>query len=610
MPSPSVAPPDPVTRVLMELMGPGGKYAIQPVKNETDEFIAFKDLPKNFPSLIKTSLERYSDLDCLVYEGERSTYAEVQRDIEALAAALVTSFGVKKGDRVAVAMRNYPEWCVSFLAITSIGCVVVPLNGWWRENELEYGLKDSGTKVLICDQTRFERALSSTTVLGIPCVVVRADSQTIPMVHSRSHPGAVVQHYHDFLATGRALCQSGKAKDVIWRGISTITHSDLVAIMYTSGTTGHPKGVMLSDLGVLTQLNLALFMVDMQTKLNTREAHPCALCPIPLFHVTACHHNFLSSIVTGNKLVLMYKWDTTRALELIQREKVTKFSAVPTMAHDLANHPRLHEYDTSSLMAVGGGGAPVSSAVVRSVKRKFAKASPNQGYGMTELNGAVASIVGSDFLARPTSTGKPFPFVLAEIINPNNLKVLPRNTPGELVVNTPLMMVAYFNKPEATKKTIISLPERGGRWLRTGDVAKIDDDGYIYILDRIKQLVIRGGENIGTSEVEDAIYTNESVSEVAVFGLPDERLGEVVAAAVLMKPGHGGVTATELVSGLHGKLASFKIPHAKDVFFWPQGTPLPRGATGKIHKGDIKKKVLETIKRGEVRVTIQRQSKL
>merc|ERR1719174_2676937 len=323
---------------------------------------------------------------------------------------------------------------------------------------------------------------------------------------------------------------------------------------------------------------LGVYMGAEMAKLGgpTPKHQPCLLCPVPLFHVTASHHIFLASFSGGRKMVLMYKWDAGEALRLIEAEKPSGWTGVPTMVQDLMNHPDFDKRDTSSLMSVGGGGAPTPTTQVNKVSKKFKNAAPSQGYGLTETNGAVCAISAAAYVAHKSSCGKAFPIASFMIADPDTLEVLGAEQRGELLIKSPLTMSHYWNKPKKTSDAIVSVPGHGDGWFRSGDVAKLDAEGFLYILDRVKDIIIRGGENISCAEVETAFYRNDSVHECAAFGIKDERLGEVVGLMVYFKAG-----ATPL--------SAFKIPLEKNVFFTE--TTLPRGATGKILKRAIRDKI-------------------
>jgi long-chain acyl-CoA synthetase len=488
----------------------------------------------------------------LVYEDERLDFAEVMAQVDAIAHLLVERYGVKKGDRVAIGMRNYPEWITSFAAITSIGAIVVSLNAWWTVDEMHYGLEDSGTTVLIADQERAERAEGAFDTLGVRTVVVRSTG-ILP-------PGA--DRLEDVLVPGAPM----PAVD--------IDPDDDATILYTSGTTGNPKGAVSTHRAVVHGV-LAFgcrAAVNGLTNPPTGEPHPYPtsfILVVPLFHVTGCVAVMLSSWLAGAKLVLMYKWGPERALELIERERITNFVGVPTMSWDLLESPDF-----------GGGGAPAPPELVRRVESNFSKGRPQIGYGMTETNAYGPGNTGDDYVRKPNSSGRFVPPMDVKIAGSDGAP-LPAGEVGEICFAGPTLIRGYWNKPEATAETIVD------GWLYSGDIGRLDEEGFIYVEDRAKDMVIRAGENIYCAEVEAAIYEHPAVYEAAAFGIPHERLGEELVAAVLLKPG-ATVTAEELQAHVAEKLASFKVP-SKVMFVDEQ---LPRGATGKILKRELRDTLL------------------
>jgi len=496
---------------------------------------------------------------------------------------LKQKYGVNAGDRVAIAMRNYPEWCFSFFACGSIGAIAVPINSFWKGKEMCYGLQDSGSKILFCDYQRYKEIQPFISSMGTTVIVVRAPSDV--QLESAVRYEQLMQHANP------SARPSDEDLSVL---ANTIDTDDAAMIMYTSGTTGNPKGVVLTNRGIINQMEVGRMLTLVQEKIFELPGMPpmpevaqhCILCIVPLFHVTGSHHNFLQSLVVGRKFVLMYKWDAETALQLIEKERVTAWTGVPTMALDIMEHPAFNRYDTSSLLSVGSGGAPTPASQVKRTAETFKNGLPTSAYGLTETNGAVCYNSALSYLRKPTSCGTPFPIVEVKVVDLDTGATLGPNERGELLIRSNLVMKEYWNKPEATAKAIT---EDG--FFRSGDIATIDSEGFIYIVDRAKDIIIRGGENISCTEVEDVIYTNKAVRECAVFGIPDDRLGEVVGVLVMLrKP----CSSTELVDFLKGKLAPFKIPSPSHVYFTDK--PLPRGATGKIMKRAIKAKILESTK--------------
>jgi long-chain acyl-CoA synthetase len=522
----------------------------------------------------------YGDRDYVVYEDERYTFAEADAIIRALAARLVDVHGVRPGDRVALAMRNYPEWVFGYWAVISIGAAVVGMNAWWTTEEMQYGLSDSQPKVLIADGERVDRVLPVLEELRaaapMALMTVRYDGE-LP-------DGA--ERWEDVIDPASAPADLPDVE---------IDPDDDACIFYTSGTTGFPKGAQLTHRGSVHNLLNIVFMTSV-AGLATAKAGVVAppaptddsgqpkqavfMAPTPLFHVTANNCLLHPATIAGGRIVFTYKWDAGRALELIEREGVTNFSGVPTMSRELLMHPEWATRNTSTLAGMGGGGAPLQPDLVDKIDKSLAGGAPSTGYGLTETHGIVTANSGSLYVAKPLSCGRVVPTLEAKLVDENDNEV-PAGQPGELCVRGAIVIKGYLNRPEATSDSI-----RDG-WFHTGDVATIDDDGFVFIVDRIKDMVLRGGENVYCSEVEAAIYELDGVAEAAVFGVPDDRLGEIVGAAIVLSPG-ASMTEEQLLSRLGEHLAKFKIPER----VWFLNDSLPRNANGKFVKRDLKESLL------------------
>ncbi len=553
------------------LVGPGSPFEIAEAEVLGKPSRIFTQIPPTLRDLFDLIRERPADDVCIVFEDERWTNADVVKSIDEIASVLVEHYGVAKGDRVAINMRNFPEWITAFGAATSIGAIAVSVNAWWTGPEIEFGLVDAGAKVLITDRERVDRIGDRLAALNIHGVVVRAEGN-LP---------AGCDHLADVVTPGASM------------PIVEIHPDDDATILFTSGTTGVPKGAVSTNRGVIS----GLFAFACRTTVEALRWAPdtppdpatappsnpaCFILTVPLFHVTGCVPVMLGAITTGARLVMMHKWDPLRALQLIEREKVTNFVGVPTMSQDLISHPDFAKYDTSSLKNVGGGGAPMAPELVRKIEGSFAgKASPQLGYGLTETNGYGPGNTGPDYMAKPSSTGRVVPIMGVKIIDPNGSEQ-PNGEVGEVCLSGPMLIRGYWNRPEATAESI-----RDG-WLHTGDLGYIDDEGFVYVVDRIKDMVLRGGENIYCSEVEAAIFEHKDIHEVAVFGLPHERLGEEVVAALQPTSGKT-IDVDELTAFLAERIAPFKIPSQ----WFVREDPLPRGATGKILKREIRDRVLD-----------------
>jgi acyl-CoA synthetase (AMP-forming)/AMP-acid ligase II len=518
----------------------------------------------------------HGDKDYLVYEDERYTYAEVQAQVRKLAAHL-NGLGVGRHSRIALAMRNYPEWVVGYWAAVSMGAAVVGMNAWWTAPEMEYALNDSAPEVFIGDDERLERLSQLAPRDGMHVIAVRSA--------------------RDLPTGGVTWTQVMETPDPGQLPSVDIDPDDDVTIFYTSGTTGFPKGAQLTHRGSVANI---LNLVAMTTAVAMAEQKaiaagdveaptaappalsPAFMAPTPLFHVTACNCIMHPATASGAKLVLMYKWDPARALELIEREKVTSFSGVPTMSRELLLHPDWATRDTSSLQGMGGGGAALQPDLVHKIAGALKNGAPSTGYGMTETHGIITANASRFFLAKPESCGPLVPTLEGKLVDEDGNDLPPRpDTVGVLCVRGAVTIKGYLNREEATAETI-----KDG-WLNTGDIARIDEDGFVYLVDRAKDMVIRGGENVYCSEVEAAIYHHDAVAEAAVFGIPEERLGEEVAAAIVLQPGKS-LDETALRDFLSATLAKHKIPSR----VWFRDEPLPRNANGKFLKRELRKELI------------------
>jgi len=543
-----------------QLTGPGGPYEMTEAEIHGQRLKVFRDTPPSLRHLFDLARGR-SDQPFLVYEDERLSFGEWIAQVDALAATLVSHFNVSAGDRVAIGMRNYPEWVTSFAAVTSVGGVAVSLNAWWTQEELDFGLRDSGSRVLLADIERAERAAETLADTDLRGLVVRSEGRPLPEGCER---------WEEVVQAGAAMPE-----------VEIDPHGD-ATILYTSGTTGRPKGAVSTHHAVLS----ALLAFGCQTSLrgllqpapeSDTRAHPTAfVLAVPLFHVTGCVAVMLSTIAAGAKLVIMYKWNAERALELIERERITHFVGVPTMSWDLLESPEFAQRDTSSLVSVGGGGAPAPPELVRRIDRGFRNGAPGIGYGMTETNAYGPQNGGPDYLKRPKSCGRPVPIVEIKVADESG-RALPVGEVGEICFRGPNLIRGYWNRPEATAETIVD------GWLRSGDLGRLDEEGFLYVEDRAKDMVLRGGENVYCAEVEAAIYEHPAVYEAAVFGLPHQRLGEEVAALIYPKPGTD-LDVDELSRHLRERLAAFKVPSVVDL----AAEPLPRNPSGKILKRQIR----------------------
>ncbi len=558
-----------------EIEGPGSPFAVTTIEVRGQQLKTFAAAPPNM-RVVWEMTAAHGDKKYIVYEDESYTYNEVHAQVRKLAQYLVDN-GVKRGDRVAISTRNYPEWVVTYWATVSIGAACVGMNAWWTPVEMDYALGDSEPKVLIVDDERLERYHQVPTKRDIHVISVRSD---------RDLPAGGVR-WTDVMA---------KADPGVLPP-ADIDPDDDATIFYTSGTTGFPKGAQLHHRGsVINVMNIASMTAAASAGIAKAVAAgdlaaappappalpPVFMAPTPLFHVTACNCILHPATLVGGTVVLMYKWDPGRALELIEREKCTNFSGVPTMGRELLMHPDWKKRDTSSLAAISGGGAAVQPDLVEKIDKELETGTPTTGYGMTETHGIITANTSLWYTTKPSSCGPAVPTLETKLVDEEGHE-LPRdpNITGILCVKGAVVIKGYLNRPEATAESI-----KDG-WLNTGDIARIDQDGFIYIVDRAKDMVIRGGENVYCSEVEAVIYRHDAIAEAAVFGIPDERLGEEVAACIVLQPGKT-VSEDELRTFLAQSLAKHKIP----ARFWFRGEPIPRNASGKFLKRELRKELI------------------
>ena len=566
-----------------ELSAAGAPFAISEIVVRDVPIKVFTAAPPDMRVLWELAAA-HADKEYLVYEDERFTYGEIAAQVRCLAHLLHHTHGVGHGDRVAIAMRNYPEWVVGYWATVSLGAAVVGINAWWTPVELEYGIIDSRPKVLIADDERLERVLQV-----LPAIRADAPLHIIAVRSARPLPDDS-SRWDDVVTGDDAPAHLPPA---------TIDPDDDACIFYTSGTTGFPKGAQLTHRGsVHNVMNLA-FMATASTVAEAKAiadgdlpapaAAPAAapaqavfMAPTPLFHVTACNCILHPATLTGARVVLTYKWDPARALELIERERVTNFSGVPTMSRELLMHPDWATRDTSSLLGMGGGGAALQPDLVGKIAGALKHGAPATGYGLTETHGIVTANSARSFIAKPDSCGPVVPTLDAKLVDDDGTD-LPAGpaTVGQLCVRGAVVIKGYLNRVEATAEAI-----RDG-WFNTGDIARIDDDGFVYIVDRAKDMVLRGGENVYCSEVETVIYQHDAVAEAAVFGVPDERLGEAVGVAIVLRDG-ASMTDDDLRSFLAERMAKHKIP----AHVWFRTEQLPRNANGKFVKRELREQLI------------------
>ncbi|KZY91574.1 MULTISPECIES: class I adenylate-forming enzyme family protein [unclassified Erythrobacter] len=546
------------------LTAPGERFEMETIDIRGVPTRVWKHAPTNMRQ-VAMAARTHGDRLFAIYEYERVTYEAWFRAVARMAAEL-RERGVAKGDRVALAMRNLPEWPVAFFAATTIGAICVPLNAWWTGPELAFGLANSGAKLLVCDAERWERIAPHRGELPDleHALVSRSDA-----------PLEGAEQLEDVLGTPKdyAALPSAELPQV------DIDPEDEATIFYTSGTTGQPKGALGTHRNLCTNIMSSAYNGAIAF-LRRGEEPPApvqkvGLTVIPLFHVTACSAGLMGYVVAGHTMVFMHKWDPVKAFQLIEREKVNLTGGVPTIAWQLLEHPERANYDLSSLEAVAYGGAPAAPELVRKIHEEFG-ALPANGWGMTETMATVTGHSSEDYLNRPDSCGPPVAVADLKIVGDDGVTELPVGEVGELWARGPMVVKGYWNRPEATAETFVD------GWVRTGDLARLDEEGWCYIVDRAKDMIIRGGENIYSSEVENVLYDHPAVTDAALVAISHPTLGEEPAAVVHLAPGMSA-TEDELREWVAARLAKFKVP-VRIAFV--QDT-LPRNANGKILKKDL-----------------------
>ncbi len=532
------------------LTGPGGPFEIvsQPVLGET--LPVFAEREPNLRAILEKSVA-FGDREYIVCDdGRRISFAEHARAVASVARAFQERFGVAKGDRVAILSANCPEWVVAFWGALALGAIPVGLNGWWAGEEILFGLENSEPKLLIGDRKRLARV--ERAVLGVPVVEIESDFDKL----WHHDPGAPLP-------------------DV------AIDEDDPATILYTSGTTGRPKGAVNTHRNIIALCRIQIFhgvrslLVSAGSGAEAFAAANCALVNTPLFHVSGLYAGAVTLLATGVKTVWSTgRFDPLKTMQLIEREKVTNWGPMGTMIYRVVNHPDVGKYDLSSLRNVGSGGAPISRALLERMREVFPniRRQMGMGYGLTESTALATLNAGEELERHPDSVGRPLPTIAIEIRDAEG-RPLPEGAAGEIHTRSPLVMKEYWRNPEATAEAI-----GPGRWLRTGDVGRIED-GRLYIDSRKRDLILRGAENVYPVEIEQRLEAHPEVREAAVVGVDHPELGQEVKAIVV--PEEGATPDPEaLARWVAEALAYFKVPSHWEI----RRQPLPRNATGKILK--------------------------
>jgi long-chain acyl-CoA synthetase len=546
-----------IDAVTSQLTGPGGQL-------ETTSYNAFgvdlpiiKAAPPNLALYFAYFCNEHKDKEFLVAGDERLTFAQVYAAAHRFAGALIDGFGVKKGDRIGIAMRNAPSWVVVYMGVLMSGGTAVLLNGWWQGQELAAGIDDVGTSLVFADPQRAAR------------------------LNEVGYSGAAVVTLDIGQALDQALAPVFNKTPATPSALPEIGGDDIATILFTSGSTGQSKGayhthrsVVQGTFTYILQTMITFVVATEAGLVGPNPSQPCALVSVPLFHVTGEVPVMLVSFALGRRIILLPKWDAVHAMQLIEREKVTNFTGVPLMSFELATHPDRKKYDLSSLQTMAAGGAPRPLEHVKRLNLEFPNSPPALGYGLTETNAVGAGNFMSNYQDKPNSTGRATsPMVEIAILDDAGQK-MPQGERGEVCIRSSANFSGYWGREDATKAAITA-----DGFFRSGDIGYLDDAGYLFIVDRKKDIIIRGGENISCQEVEAALYEHEAVAESCVFGLPEERLGEVVGAVVHLHPGHDA-SADEILASVRESIAAFKVPHR----LWIEDKPLPRLGTEKVDK--------------------------
>jgi long-chain acyl-CoA synthetase len=550
--------------VVAQLTAPGGPFAVVPA---TIDGVEMRVYESRFGSLrdVLAMGAGHGDATYIVHGDRRISFGAFAAEANGIAAALADA-GVGHGDRVAVLAANCPEWGSTFWATVSLGAILVGLNGWWKTDEILYGLEDSGAKVLVADAKRLERITDVLADGGLPALervyVVDADPAEVG-------GGDRVRRFDELTAGGPADPPT-----------TPIDEGDPAVIFYTSGTTGRPKGAISTHRSMVANLQNTV-MNTLATRIATEEppapegsGQTVGLLTSPLFHVAGCHSNLVVSMLGGVRIVMpVGRFDPVQVLELIQEEKVQIWATVPTMVWRVCEHPDRHEYDTSSITTVAFGGSPSAGELQRKVKDTFPNVRfTSNAYGLTETSSVATVLTGDDSARKPSSVGRPMPVVDIRIDDGAGGS-RPPGEAGEVCIKGPILMPGYWGKPEATAEAI-----RDG-WLHTGDVGHLDEEGFLFITDRAKDMIIRGGENVYCVEIEERLVNHPAIADAAVIGVPHDALGEEVKAVVQVAPG-ASITESEVQQWVAEALAAFKVPAYVEL----REEKLPRNASGKLLK--------------------------
>lgn len=545
-----------------QLTAPGAPFELIQVSVDGQPLPAYRHAFATLPALIDAG-RAHGAREFMVYEGDRWTFERFFSAVDALAGRLQAEHGLRAGDRVAIAMRNRPEWAVAFAAVALLGAVPAPLNSFGLRDELLANLRDLRPRWLICDAERFAHV--GADLAGLNCCSA--------VVNGAPRQGDAA--WPELIAPGALPVQP-----------PTLAPEDAGLILFTSGASSQAKGVLSSQRAVCQALyNIdyigaisALTSPDMVAAMVARGLQPTTLTAVPLFHVSGLHAQLLASLRHGRRLVFMHRWNPAQALELIQTEKITQFNGAPSMVMQLLAEPGFDDPAiTGSLGGVGFGGAGLPQRLIDEVLARRGDAMLGTGFGLTETNGVGAAASGRLFQLRPQASGLLSPIIELRVADIDGT-ALPPGQAGELWLRGVSVMQAYWGQPEASAQAL------SGGWFRTGDIGILDADGFLRVVDRIKDVINRAGEKIAAAEIESCLLQHPALAEAAVFGQPDEQTGEAVVAVVVLAPG-AALTAAQVQAHVAGRLAAYKVPLRVHV----RSDSLPRNPAGKMLKATLKR---------------------